>query len=267
MKANILRALLFTLILSLVSWGATKVHAQPEKPPQLAGGSENKERIRHPVSNIILQQRYPETVVLRGGQTENKVALTFDDGPDPRFTPKILDILKEHKIKATFFLMGARADAYPDLVKRIKAEGHIIGNHTYWHPNLVTQGDISTLQSEVTKTEIRLAELSGYRTKLFRAPYGFLYNELVEKLKEMNYSVIAWSVDSLDWHESPPEQISYNVLSNVHPGAIIIMHDGAAWDEDRTNTIKALRLIIPALKKQGVTFETVPELVKIPYKK
>jgi peptidoglycan/xylan/chitin deacetylase (PgdA/CDA1 family) len=268
MRVNTLKLMLFIASLMIFTLlGGMAIHAQPENLPELEGGPEETERVRYPVSNVILQQRYPETIVLGGPQTENKVALTFDDGPDPRFTPQILDLLKEYNVKATFFLMGARAKAYPDLVKRIKDEGHIIGNHTYWHPNLVEAADVEVLEREVTKTENTLNELIGYQTKLFRAPYGFLYNELVEKLRDMNYTVVGWSVDSLDWHESPPEVIAYNVLSNIHPGAIILMHDGAAWDEDRTNTIKSLRQIIPTLKEQGMKFETVPELLNIPYKK
>jgi peptidoglycan/xylan/chitin deacetylase (PgdA/CDA1 family) len=267
MRGKTLKLILYISLVVLVFAIGSKVsHAQPTVP-KLGGGPEDTERVRRPVSNIILQQRYPETIVLRGAQTENKVALTFDDGPDPRFTPQILDVLKENNVKATFFLMGPRAESYPDLVKRIKDEGHIIGNHTYWHPNLVEVGDMGTLQTEVTKAENKLANLVGYRTKLFRAPYGFLYNELVEKLQNMNYTVVGWSVDSLDWQEAPPETIMYNVVSNVHPGAIILMHDGAEWNGDRTNTIKSIRLIIPSLKKQGLGFETVPELLNIPYKK
>ncbi|WP_078546555.1 polysaccharide deacetylase family protein [Litchfieldia alkalitelluris] len=238
-----------------------------EELPQPKGGSEAAERIRNPVSNIVLQQRYPDTVILRGPVGKNQVALTFDDGPDPRFTPQLLDVLKKNNVKATFFLMGARAEAFPDLVKRIQAEGHIIGNHTYWHPNLVEQGDLATLEREVTQTERVLEELLGYRTKLFRAPYGFLYNELVEKLAQMNYSVIGWSVDSLDWQESAPEVITYTITSNIHPGAIILMHDGAEWDGDRTNTIKSVEQLIPVLKQQGLEFVTVPELVDLPYQK
>ncbi|MCT2536284.1 polysaccharide deacetylase family protein [Aquibacillus koreensis] len=243
------------------------VIAQPEELPNLEDGSEYKERIKNPVSNIVLQQRYPEAVVLSGSPTDNTVALTFDDGPDPRFTPQILDVLKEYDVKATFFLLGSRAAAFPDLVQRIQDEGHVISNHTYWHPNLVEQADIGVLENEVTRTENELAEQIGYKTKLFRAPYGFLYDELVEKLAVMNYSVVGWSVDSLDWQESPPEEIAYNVLNNIHPGAIILMHDGAEWEGDRTNTIKSLRQIIPALQEQGFAFETVPELLNIPYKK
>ena len=163
--------------------------------------------------------------------------------------------------------MGSRAIAYPEIVKRINNEGHVIGNHTYFHPNLVKEADIPTLEREVTRTENTLNDIIGYRTSLFRPPYGFLYNELVEKLAEMQYLIIGWSVDSLDWEEDPPEVIASNVLDNVHPGAIILMHDGADWDGDRTNTIAALRQIIPALQKQGYEFVTVPELLNVPYAK
>lgn len=243
--------------------------AQPtqENLPDPKGGSELSERVKYPVSNYILQERYPETIFLSGDRSENRIALTFDDGPDPRFTPQILDVLQGYNVKATFFLMGARAKAYPELVQRIIDEGHIIGNHTYWHPDLVEEGDIPTLQNEVNRTEATLAEQIGYRTKLFRAPYGFLNNELVEKLQDMNYSVVGWTVDSLDWQEAAPEVIAYNVLNNIHPVAIILMHDGAEWEGDRTNTIEALRQIIPTVKDEGFEFTTVPELVDIPYKK
>lgn len=263
-------SLLLVIMIFFIFWATPDVtsFAQPnqEDLPDPEGGSELSERVRYPVSNFILQERYPETIVLSGDRSENRIALTFDDGPDPRFTPQILDVLKGYNVKATFFLMGTRAEAYPELVQRIIDEGHIIGNHTYWHPNLVERGDIPTLENEVNRTEDTLAEQIGYRTKLFRAPYGFLNNELVEKLQDMNYSVVGWSVDSLDWQEAAPEVISYNVLSNIHPGGIILMHDGAEWEGDRTNTIEALRQLIPTLKDEGMEFFTVPELVDIPYK-
>ncbi|WP_407269778.1 polysaccharide deacetylase family protein [Radiobacillus sp. PE A8.2] len=260
-KKTIKCLLLTAVSLFIISSGVMKTHAQPDSPPELDGGAEDPERVRNPVSNFILQERYPETVYLQGAQTDNKVALTFDDGPDPRFTPQLLDVLKEHNVKATFFLMGARAAAYPDLIQRIINEGHIIGNHTYWHPNLVEAGDIETLEREIMQTEDILNVVIGYRTKLFRAPYGFLDNEIVEKLISLNYTVVGWSVDSLDWQELPPVQIADNVLSNLHPGAIILMHDGADWEGDRTNTIEALRQIIPEIREQGLAFETVPQLL------
>jgi peptidoglycan-N-acetylglucosamine deacetylase len=249
-------------------WWWKKVPPKEEDMPRLGGGAENPERNRQqPISNIILQQRYPETVVLQGPATEKRIAITFDDGPDPRFSEQVLDVLKEYNVPATFFVMGSRAIAYPEIVNRMVAEGHIIGNHTYFHPNLVKEADLATLEREVTRTEDTLNDIIGYRTKLFRAPYGFLYNELVEKLAELNYSVIVWSVDSLDWQEDPPAQIAANVLDNVEPGAIILMHDGGDWDADRTNTIESLRQILPSLKEQGYEFVTVPNLLNIPYQK
>lgn len=246
-----------------------KKDKQQEDLPNLRGGSENQERNlrQQPISNIVLQQQYPETIVLQGPTTAKKVALTFDDGPDPRFTEQVLDVLKEYNVPSTFFLMGSRAIAYPEMVERMIAEGHIVGNHTYWHPNLVEKGDLATLEREVTRAEDVLNDIVGYRTKLFRAPYGFLYGELVEELAKLNYTVVGWSVDSLDWEETPPQVIADNVLNNVTPGAIILMHDGGDWDADRTNTIASLRIIIPALQQQGYEFETVPDLLNIPYQK
>ena len=243
---------------------------KPDKPdedfPDLRGGPENPERERQvPVDMTILQQRYPDTFILGGPTDQNRIALTFDDGPDPRYSEKVLDVLKEYNVPATFFVMGSRAVAYPEIVQRMVNEGHIIGNHTYFHPNLVEEADIPTLEREVNRTEDVLNDIIGYRTSLFRPPYGFLYNELVEKLAEMRYLVIGWTVDSLDWQEDPPEVIASRVLDNVQPGAIILMHDGADWDGDRTNTIEALRQIIPTLQEQGYEFVTVPELLNVPF--
>ncbi|MEK4386210.1 polysaccharide deacetylase family protein [Solibacillus sp. FSL W7-1464] len=220
-----------------------------------------------PVDLRILQQRYPEIFFIQGPADQKRIALTFDDGPDPRFSNDVLDVLKQYNVPATFFVLGSKAVANPEIVKRMQNEGHVIGNHTYLHPNLVEEADLGTLESEVTRTEDTLNEIIGYRTKLFRPPYGFLYNELVEKLGNMNYSVIGWSVDSLDWQEDPPEVIASKVVDNIHPGAIILMHDGAESSGDRTNTILSLQQIIPKLQEQGYEFVTVPDLLSIPFEK
>ncbi len=220
-----------------------------------------------PVDLRILQQRYPDIFFLQGPTDQKRVALTFDDGPDPRFSNDVLDVLKQYNVPATFFVLGSKAVANPEIVKRMQNEGHVIGNHTYAHPNLVEESNLETLEREVTRTEDALNGIIGYRTKLFRPPYGFLYNELVEKLRDMNYYVIGWSVDSLDWQEDPPEVIASKVLDNIHPGAIILMHDGAESGGDRTNTIESLHQIIPVLQEQGYEFVTVPDLLNIPFKK
>lgn len=220
-----------------------------------------------PVDLRILQQRYPEIFFTQGPTDQKQIALTFDDGPDPRFSNDVLDVLKQYNVPATFFVLGSKAVANPEIVKRMQNEGHVIGNHTYAHPNLVEEADLETLEREVTRTEDALNEIIGYRTKLFRPPFGFLYNELVEKLGNMNYYVIAWSVDSLDWQEDPPEVITSKVVDNIHPGAIILMHDGAESSGDRTNTILSLQQIIPILQEQGYEFVTVPDLLNIPFEK
>ncbi|MER2030618.1 MAG: polysaccharide deacetylase family protein [Solibacillus sp.] len=220
-----------------------------------------------PVDLRILQQRYPEIFFLQGPTDQKRIALTFDDGPDPRFSNDVLDVLKQYNVPATFFVLGSKAVANPEIVKRMQNEGHVIGNHTYAHPNLVEEADLGTLESEVTRTEDALNEITGYRTKLFRPPYGFLYNELVEKLWKMNYNVIAWDIDTLDWQEDPPEVIASRVVDNIHPGAIILMHDGAESSGDRTNTILSLQQIIPKLQEQGYEFVTVPDLLGIPFEK
>lgn len=220
-----------------------------------------------PVDLRILQQRYPEMFFLQGPTDQKRIALTFDDGPDPRFSNDVLDVLKQYNVPATFFVLGSKAVANPEIVKRMQNEGHVIGNHTYAHPNLVEEADLGTLEREVTRTEDALNEIIGYRTKLFRPPYGFLYNELVEKLGKMNYYVIAWDVDTLDWQEDPPEVIASRVVDNIHPGAIILMHDGAESSGDRTNTILSLQQIIPRLQEQGYEFVTVPDLLSIPFEK
>jgi len=240
---------------------------KPEDPPDFKGGPERSRRVLEPVPMVTLQQLFPDTIFLRGSLSEKKIALTFDDGPDPRFTPEILDVLNQYQVPATFFLLGARAEANPDLTLRIANEGHVIGNHTFWHPDLVEEGEVDVLVREVERTESALESLINYRTTLFRPPYGFLYEELVEELDRLDYSVIGWSVDAFDWQEISPQEIIDNVQSMIHPGAIILMHDGTDAEGDQTETIEALRQLIPELQEQGYEFVTVPELLNIPYQR
>lgn len=234
--------------------------------PQPKGGSERKNREIRPVSNKLLQMKYPNTVVLRGSFEDKRVALTFDDGPDRRFTPQVLDVLKKHDVKATFFLMGSRIKALPDVTRRIDQEGHSIGNHTYWHPKLFREST-DRMKWEVTETDDVLNQVVGFRPKLFRAPYGGLTEELVENMAEMDLTVVGWSVDSLDWMQLSAEEVQKNVLSNTQPGSIILMHSGGHWTQDLSGMVKALDQIIPKLKQDGIEFVTVSELLNIPERK
>lgn len=243
-------------LLFLVAWQQAERHL-----PQLKGSPESEERQPHAVSNYLLQREFPNIMVMGGSRQGNQIALTFDDGPDRSFTPQILDVLKKHHVKATFFLMGSRASALPEITRRIDAEGHEIGNHTYWHPNLA-KGSVAAMRWEVTQTENVLQNILGYRPRLFRAPYGILNQDLVRELGRMNYRVVGWNVDSLDWRQLKADEVERNVLGNVHPGAIILMHSAGNWNQDLSGGVQALDRIIPRLQQSGLKFVTISELVQ-----
>lgn len=213
-------------------------------------------------STYPLQNKYPNIMMYKAQTKEKVVALTFDDGPDQRFTPKILNVLSKYHVNATFFLMGSRVAKYPNVAKRIVKEGNIIGNHTYWHPQLTKSGEHS-MKWEIKKTERQIQSVAGRKTKLFRAPYGALNDMLVKKLGDMGYKGIGWSVDTQDWKGLSAKQITHHVVQFVHPGAIILMHSAGHWTQDLTGTVRALDQMIPRLKKEGYRFVTIPELWKI----
>ncbi len=186
-----------------------------------------------------------------------KIALTFDDGPHPRYTPKILDILDEYGIKATFFVIGVNADHYPNAMESVIRRGHEIGNHTYSHPH-VSCLDSQTLRQEVEKCESTIYGLTDYKTKLFRPPEGLIDADVRQVLRNLDYKVILWDIDTKDWANTPPEAIAENVIKQVSSGDIILMHDYIAHDSP---TPEALRLFIPVLLEKGYKFVVVSELI------
>ncbi len=137
-----------------------------EGQSELAGGDEKDVRKPHPVSNNELQRKYPNLLFLHGSNKGNRVALSFDDGPDTRFTPQVLDVLAKHDVKATFFMMGSRATEHMQITKRVHDEGHAIGNHTYWHPNLSKEG-VGRLEWEVRETERAISNIVAFGQNCF----------------------------------------------------------------------------------------------------
>jgi peptidoglycan/xylan/chitin deacetylase (PgdA/CDA1 family) len=233
---------------------------------ELAGGSERDNR-GFPQRKIVdLVSKFPELFFREGSNKFKRVALTFDDGPDTVYTPQILDILSEAKVRGTFFLIGKRAELFPDVVKRIVAEGHIVGNHSLSHPNIVKLNKEQT-SAEIKGCEDILHTLIGYRPALFRSPYGSLDPNKVQEIGQMQVKIIAWNVDSLDWKSLTAEQVKYNILENVKEGSIILQHAAGSKEENLTGSVTALREIIKILKREGYEFVTVPELLNIPYKK
>ncbi|KEF39175.1 putative xylanase/chitin deacetylase [Schinkia azotoformans MEV2011] len=158
--------------------------------------------------------------------------------------------------------MGTRVQTYPDVAKRIYNEGHVIGNHTYWHPQLTKTG-VNNMIWEIEKNEKKILSITNVKTNLFRAPYGALNEQLVKQLDVMGYRGAGWSVDSEDWKSLSSVKIKQNILNNIHPGAIILMHSAGHWTQDLTGTVLALNELIPYLKEEGYTFVTIPELWSI----
>jgi cellulose synthase/poly-beta-1,6-N-acetylglucosamine synthase-like glycosyltransferase/peptidoglycan/xylan/chitin deacetylase (PgdA/CDA1 family)/spore germination protein YaaH len=208
-------------------------------------------------------------VIERTGATKGKLALTFDDGPDPDFTPQVLDILKEKGVHASFFIIGQNAAAYPGLVQRLVAEGHDVGNHTFTHPNLgELPGALVTL--EINATERLFEALTGRSMRLFRAPYlgdaePTTADEIVpmEIAQDMGYLSVGLHVDPNDWQGPTADQIIQRVLAQVSDpnpdirGHVILLHDSGG---DRSATVEALPRLIDALRAKGYEFVPVSQL-------
>jgi cellulose synthase/poly-beta-1,6-N-acetylglucosamine synthase-like glycosyltransferase/peptidoglycan/xylan/chitin deacetylase (PgdA/CDA1 family) len=208
-------------------------------------------------------------VIQRSGREPGKLALTFDDGPDPEWTPKILDILKAKGVKASFFVVGANAEANPDLVRRIVAEGHDVGNHTFTHPNLGNlPSGLATL--EINANQRLVEALTGRSMRLFRAPYlgdtePTTADEIVpiEIAQSMGSTSIGVGVDPDDWQRPSPNEIVQRVAAQVNDpnpdtrGSIILLHDSGG---DRSATVAALPRLIDTLRAQGYTFVPVSQL-------
>ncbi len=203
------------------------------------------------------------TFYLRGAPGTNRIALTFDDGPDLKYTPQVLDVLRDYQVPATFFLIGNRAERFPNVVGRILAEGHVIGNHSWSHPDL-RRVSKDRLISEIRRTEEVLENITGRKTALIRPPYGAVTAPVLEQMKEMNYKVINWSVDSVDWRDQSADQILINTLPDVRGGGILLFHSTGGEGQSMAATVEVLPELIETLKMLGYSFATVDELLGIP---
>lgn len=190
-------------------------------------------------------------------QADLKIALTFDDGPHPTLTPKILNILKDYGIKATFFVIGENAERYPELIERIRSEGHEIGNHTYSHIRAKDTTE-EQMREEILRCESLLGGTSENSVKLFRPPEGNLSDRMGEMCGALDYRVILWSIDTRDWCRIPAREITESVLRNVRSGDIILMHD---YIGSNSPTPEALKEMLPQLIKRGYSFVTVSTLL------
>jgi peptidoglycan-N-acetylglucosamine deacetylase len=196
------------------------------------------------------------TLYHQGAGGEHQVAITFDDGPDPRWTPQILDILKAANVKAAFFLVGVNAERYPGLVRRIVNEGHEIGNHTYYHPNLALCWP-EHIRLELNATQLLLETITGRATTLFRPPYAAdssptqLTDLAPLKIAEdLNYLVVLENIDPQDWAKPGADIILRRIKQQRHDGSVILLHDAGG---DRSQTVEALPHILDWLHTRGDT--------------
>jgi peptidoglycan/xylan/chitin deacetylase (PgdA/CDA1 family) len=178
------------------------------------------------------------------------VALTIDDGPSPTWTPQMLDLLAEFHVPATFSLIGEQVSEYPQLVKRIVASGHQVSDHTMTHPINLPQLSAGRIKEEIGGAHDRIAQLTGVKPKFFRAPGGNWSTQVLDMATEHGMISIDWAVDPRDWARPGTGSIT-NSLLGAKAGDILLCHDGGG---DRAETIQALRTVIPALQKRGLTF-------------
>jgi peptidoglycan-N-acetylglucosamine deacetylase len=183
------------------------------------------------------------------------IAMTFDDGPHPKNTPRLLDILRARNIKATFYVIGRSVDLYPQIVRRTVAEGHEIGNHTHTHRLLSKLSD-SEVRGELSRCRDAVERAAGVRMRHMRPPYGGLLQRQRQLVhSEFGYPTILWSVDPLDWKRPGPSVVTSRILSNTNAGSIVLAHDLHA------PTVDAMPATFDGLLRRGFKFVTVSQLL------
>ncbi len=187
--------------------------------------------------------------------SDEKIYLTFDDGPEPETTPRLLDLLKANGAKATFFVVGKKAKANPQLVQRMFAEGHTVGNHSYSHSVLMLK-PLRQLRLEITQTDEIIQQATGFRPELFRPPHGRFGPGLWRILGEMKRTLALWSASTGDYRKNATaSMIQRRLQSKSRPGAIILLHDG---HRNGPSMLKALRLFFRESPTQGLTLAALP---------
>lgn len=197
---------------------------------------------------------------------DSVAALTFDDGPHPVYTPRVLSILEKHGASATFFMVGEAASRYPEIVRMVARAGHVIGNHSWNHQNLTT---IRSRYRRLKQMWACARATAPYCKRLFRPPYGAQNSQIRLDALLFRYKVIMWSVSVQDWMPQGPEKIAQKMIDRVTPGSIVLLHDAiyrshlpaSETQSDRQPMLEGLEMALAALKRQ-TRFITVPELLR-----
>jgi len=215
---------------------------------------------------------FDQAVLVRRGTfykakvSQKVIALTFDDGPSGAWTPKILDELKKAGVKATFFMIGEHVAQYPQIAKRVAAEGHEIGNHSYKHDVLIYY-KMDELKKEIESTEDIIRKVAGQSPRYFRPPKAWLTAQEKKKIKEMGYEIVLWSLNSKDWVTFDEKYIVRFLLKHIQPGDIILFHDAGGVfgieNGNRDETVRTIPRLVDKLKNKGYRFVTISELLKL----
>lgn len=191
------------------------------------------------------------------------LALTYDDGPNDPYTLQLLEVLAKHNAPATFFLIGAYVRRRPDIVGQIAKAGHVIGNHTFSHPNLIF-ASVSQTRAQIQDCERALTDAVGQRSNLFRPPFGGRRPSTLRVARAAGLEPVMWNVTGWDWKGRPAHYIETKVSKQIRGGDVILLHDGShlAFGADRSQTLIATDRLIARYKSEGYKFVTVPEMMK-----
>jgi peptidoglycan/xylan/chitin deacetylase (PgdA/CDA1 family) len=203
------------------------------------------------LSGEIIRRHTVRAAAVAHPETDKVVALTFDDGPDPRFTPQVLDILNRNGVKATFCTIGLWVEKWPELVRAERDQGHTLCDHTMHHVLHLDHKSHDEVVAEIDSEADLVRQATGHDPQFFRAPGGNLNDDVVNIAHQRNMRVLGWAVDPHDYEKIPAPLIFARIMQELKPGAVILMHDGGG---DRTQTIDQLEMLIVTLKQQGYRF-------------
>lgn len=243
------------ILLFLIAYGigilAGRLHAHAEKPPQETPA--DVQTADHSPSEEKAGQTPDKSVSGKEAavQEPKQVAITFDDGPNPYYTEDLLEGLRERGVKATFFVLGAEVEKFPEILEHIHADGHLIGVHSYEHVNFGQVGD-EAAKEQIDKTREAIYAVTGEYTGFIRPPYGCWKDSLDEKVDMIE---VLWDVDPLDWATTDADTVTQRILKHAKEGSIILLHDASK------SSVQAALTVIDALTEQGYEFVTVEELL------
>jgi peptidoglycan/xylan/chitin deacetylase (PgdA/CDA1 family) len=204
------------------------------------------------------------SVIVHGPRGTHQVALTFDDGPDPKVTPQVLDELRRAGVRATFFIVGKNLEAQPELGRRIVAEGHVLANHSWEHSYLQSFYMPKRHTQELLRCEQAIEAITGQPSSgLYRPPVGLKSGELAHAIWDTGLTLVAWSVHSHDTVDPQAQRIARRVLARIKGGDIVLLHDGDRTPGRRSACAEAVRLILAGLRERGLECVTLPELLGI----